>query len=96
MELLEGHHHTGSRHHRRLPKAPGGRIEALAVVAYVGDPVCFDFGFDCDSQGGRGDLEQERRGARMLVPDVSPLVGELVVVLLQQEDVRRGEQHDGG
>lgn len=67
-------------------------------MAYVGDPVCFDFGFDYDSRGGRGDLEQERRGARMLVPDVSPLVGELVVVvvLLQQEDVRRGEQHGGG
>jgi hypothetical protein len=67
----------------------------LAVVAYVGAPVCFGFGFDCDSQGGRGDLEQEQRGAKMLAPDERFLVGELVVAL-QQEDVGRGEQHGGG
>lgn len=93
--LLERRHHKGSHHHPRLPEALGGRIEALAVVAYVGDPVCFGFGFDCDSQGGMGDLEQEQRGVKMLAPYERLLVGGLVVVL-QKEGVRRGGQHGGG
>lgn len=65
----------------------------MAVAACVGDPVCFgfDFGFDYGSRGGRGDQEQEQRGAKMFAPDETAFVE----VELQKEGVQRGAQWDG-
>lgn len=81
----------GNRHRPRLREAPDeGRIEAFAVAACVGDPVCFGFGcgFGCGSRGGRGDREQEQRGVKMFALDETAFVE----VELPKEGVRRGVQ----
>lgn len=62
----------GNRHRPQLREAPDeGRIEALAVAACVGAPVCFGFGFGFGygSRDGRGDQEQEQRDAKMSALD---------------------------
>lgn len=66
----------------RSREAPGGRIEAFAVVACVGAPVCFGFGYGCDSRGGMEDPEQEQRGAKTLALDENVLVGDFAVLVV--------------
>jgi hypothetical protein len=83
--------HTGSRRRLRPQDSLDGRIEAFAVAACVGAPVCFGFGFGfgCDFRGGREDQAQERRGAKMPALEEKAFGGALGAAL-EQEDVRRG------
>lgn len=80
MGLVEGGRHTGSHRRPRLREAPGGRIEAFAVAACVGAPVCFGCGCGCDSRGGREDPEPEQRGAKTLALCENVLAGDFVAL----------------